>query len=72
MAGVLALFLYAWMQTNQAFGFGRAFAAYGAVFIATALLWGWWVDGQTPDRWDWLGVGICLAGSALTLWAPRS
>lgn len=33
--------------------FGSAHAAaYGGFFIVLALLWGWWIDGQRPDRWD--------------------
>ncbi len=68
---MLSLFIYAIIQTLQTLNFGRAFAAYGGVFIITATLWGWWIDGQTPDRWDWLGVAICLMGVAVMLWAPR-
>ena len=71
LLGVLALFFYGITQTLQALNFGRAFAAYGGVFIITATLWGWWVDGRLPDRWDWLGAGVCLIGVAIMLWAPR-
>jgi len=71
LLGAAALFVYALIQTGQAFNFGRAFAAYGGVFIVTATLWGWWVDGLTPDSSDWLGAGICLIGAAVILWGPR-
>ena len=71
LLGVAALALYAYMQTAQAFTFGRAFAAYGGVFIAAATLWGWWVDGRAPDRFDGLGALICLIGAAVILWGPR-
>jgi len=69
--GLAALFGYGLTQTLQVFNFGRAFAAYGGVFIALATLWGWWIDGRVPDRWDWLGVGVCLTGMAIIVWAPR-
>lgn len=69
---VATLFLYSLIQTAQAFSFGRAFAAYGSVFILTAMLWGWRVDGQLPDRWDWVGVTICLIGAAVIIGMPRS
>jgi len=72
LLGVIALFGYSLVQTLQTFNFGRAFAAYGGVFITLAMLWGWRIDGRMPDRWDWLGVGLCLAGVAVILWAPRS
>lgn len=69
--GTAALLAYGLIQTLQPFNFGRAFAAYGGVFITLALLWGWLIDGRTPDRWDWAGVGICLFGVGIMLWAPR-
>jgi len=69
--GAAILFAYAFIQTSQTFSFGRAFAAYGGIFIATATLWGWWVDGRAPDRWDCVGAAVCLAGSAIILWMPR-
>jgi small multidrug resistance family-3 protein len=71
LLGAVALFLYGLIQTAQVFSFGRAFAAYGGVFIVMATLWGWWVDGRAPDRLDWLGAGVCLLGAALILWGPR-
>lgn len=71
LLGVGALLVYGLVQTLQTFSFGRVFAAYGGFFIAIALLWGWAVDGQVPDRWDWVGVSIALIGASIILWAPR-
>jgi small multidrug resistance family-3 protein len=51
--------------------FGRVYAAYGAVFIALSMLWGWAIDGKPPDTQDLLGVGIALLGSLIMLF-PRS
>ncbi|RMD92919.1 MAG: YnfA family protein [Alphaproteobacteria bacterium] len=51
---------------------GRAYAAYGGVYIAASLGWLWLIEGQTPDRWDFLGAGLCLAGAALMLVAPHA
>lgn len=70
--GLVALFVYSWIQTLQTFDFGRAFAAYGGVFVSLALLWGWGVDEHTPDRWDWIGVSIILIGVATIVYAPRA
>jgi len=71
LSGLIALLVYGLMQTLQDFTFGRAFAAYGGIFITVAMLWGWKVDGRVPDHWDWLGVGLCLVGASLILWGPR-
>jgi small multidrug resistance family-3 protein len=70
--GLLALFVYSLIQTAQSFGFGRTFAAYGGVFILMAMLWGWFVDKRVPDRWDWLGIAVCLVGVVIILAAPRA
>ena len=50
---------------------GRAYAAYGGIYILMSLLWLWMVEGHRPDRWDLVGVTVCLAGSALILFGPR-
>ncbi|UFZ07392.1 YnfA family protein [Bradyrhizobium ontarionense] len=51
---------------------GRAYAAYGGIYIAAALLWGWLVEGHRPDVWDVVGAVICLIGMAVILFAPRA
>jgi len=57
-------------RTEAAFA-GRAYAAYGGVYIATSLLWLWVVEQMPPDRWDVLGAGLCFVGAMLILWGPR-
>lgn len=51
---------------------GRAFAAYGGVYIAASLLWLWLVERLRPDRWDLLGALLCLLGASVILWGPRA
>lgn len=69
-AAMLCLFAYllTLVDSEQA---GRAYAAYGGVYIASALLWLWAAEGVRPDRWDLLGATLCLAGAAIILWGPR-
>ena len=50
---------------------GRAFAAYGGVYIAASILWLWRIEGVRPDRWDLTGAAICLVGAAVILFGPR-
>ena len=70
--GGLVLFLYGVVPTLQPAHFGRAYAAYGGVFVVLALLWGWLVDRHAPDRFDVLGTALCLAGVAVMMYWPRS
>ncbi|MNH40164.1 hypothetical protein D3C79_1014420 [compost metagenome] len=48
------------------------YAAYGGVYVATALGWLWLVDGLRPTRWDLLGAAVALAGMAIIAFAPRN
>jgi len=71
-AGVVGLGLYGFMATFQPDPhFGRILAAYGGVFVAGSLAWGAIFDGFRPDRYDLVGAGICLAGVAVIMYAPR-
>ncbi len=71
--GLASLALFAWLLTfaDSAFA-GRAYAAYGGVYIAASLAWLWAVEGARPDRWDAIGALVCLAGAALILFGPRA
>lgn len=70
--GLVSLAVFAWLLTLVEAGFaGRAYAAYGGVYIAASLGWLWLIEGARPDRWDLLGAGICLLGAAVILFGPR-
>jgi len=69
-AAALAVFAVALSRVDAAFA-GRAFAAYGGIYIAASILWLWAVEGQPPDRWDFLGSAVALSGAAIVLWGPR-
>jgi small multidrug resistance family-3 protein len=69
--GVAVLFLYGVIPTLQPSSFGRAYAAYGGVFVGLSVLWGWRVEGIVPDRYDLCGALIALAGVAVIMYAPR-
>jgi small multidrug resistance family-3 protein len=71
--GLASLALFAFLLTMvDSAAAGRAYAAYGGVYIASSLVWLWLIEGVRPDRWDLLGAGICLAGAAVIIAGPRS
>lgn len=71
--GVASLILFAFLLTRIETSYaGRAFASFGGVFIAASLLWLWAVEGTRPDRWDVIGVAICLVGAGIILFGPRA
>jgi len=70
--GLAALAGFAWLLTlAPADAAGRAYAAYGGIYIAAALVWLWLVEGRAPDRWDLAGAAICVLGAAIILFGPR-
>lgn len=70
--GTASLILFAYLLTHIDSAFaGRAFAAYGGIYIAASLIWLWLIEEQQPDRWDLAGATVCLIGAAIILWGPR-
>jgi small multidrug resistance family-3 protein len=70
--GLVSLALFAWLLTLvPSDAAGRAYAAYGGVYIAASLGWLWLIEGQRPDRFDLTGAAICLVGAAVILLPQR-
>ncbi|MFD1882882.1 YnfA family protein [Paracoccus pacificus] len=71
--GTAALILFAFLLTRVDTAFaGRAYAAYGGIYVAASLVWLWLTEGQVPTRWDLLGGGICILGAVVILTGSRS
>ncbi|NEX91826.1 YnfA family protein [Caulobacter sp. 17J65-9] len=71
--GLACLILFAVALTRvDAAHAGRAFAAYGGIYVACSVAWLWLVERQVPDRWDLLGSAVVLGGAAIVLWGPRA
>ena len=70
--GMVGLAVFAWLLTlAPASAAGRAYAAYGGIYIVMSLVWLWGAEGHRPDRWAIAGGAIGLAGAAIILWGPR-
>lgn len=72
LPAALALAAFAWLLTLHPTGAGRTYAAYGGVYVASAILWLWIVEGQRPDRWDIIGGAICIVGMAVIVLGHRN
>lgn len=71
--GMVSLALFAWALTHiDAALAGRAYAAYGGIYILASLLWMWTVEGTRPDRWDAIGATICILGAMVIIFGPRT
>ena len=73
LPGAISLIVFALILTRiESDSAGRAFAAYGGVYITASLVWMRLIEGRSPGRSDLIGAVICLCGAAVILWAPRS
>lgn len=57
-----SLALFVWLLTLHPAASGRVYAAYGGVYVLTALLWLRLVDGVKLSVWDWSGALIAFSG----------
>lgn len=70
--GLLALIIFATALTKiDASNAGRAYAAYGGIYILSSLIWLQLVEGVQPDKWDFIGVVLSLLGTVVILFNPH-
>lgn len=67
----LSLALFVWLLTLHPAASGRIYAAYGGIYIFTALMWLRFVDQVSLTRWDLLGGAVGLIGAALIILQPQ-
>lgn len=72
LIGAVVLILYGVIPTLQPANFGRVYAAYGGIFIALSILWGWHVDKIVPDKFDIIGGFMALIGVFVIMYWPRA
>jgi len=67
----LILFALALTRVDSAYA-GRAFAAYGGIYIVSSLVWMAFVEKTSPRLSDVVGSAVCLAGAAIILFGART
>lgn len=65
LPAAVSLALFAWLLTLHPAASGRVYAAYGGVYVATALVWLRVVDGVKLSVFDYAGASIALLGMAV-------
>jgi small multidrug resistance family-3 protein len=68
-AAAVALGVFAWLLSFHPTA-GRAYAAYGGVYVAVAVAWGWLVERIHPDRWTSIGAAVALLGMGSIAFGP--
>jgi small multidrug resistance family-3 protein len=69
--GGIILFVYGIIPTLQPAEFGRVYAAYGGIFIVSAIIWGRAVDKEKPDKYEIIGSIVSVIGAIVIFYAPR-
>lgn len=64
--GSLICFAVALTRIDSAFA-GRAYAAYGGIYIAASLVWLWAAEGQRPTVTDFIGAAIAIVGALVII-----
>lgn len=69
---LLSLTLFALLLTRVEANYaGRAYAAYGGIYIVASIGWLMVVERVRPLNSDWIGVALCVIGASVILFGPR-
>ncbi|WP_445344685.1 YnfA family protein [Acinetobacter bohemicus] len=68
---VLSLAVFVWLLTLHPAASGRIYAAYGGIYIFTALMWLRYVDQVVLTRWDMLGGLVVISGAMMIILQPQ-
>jgi small multidrug resistance family-3 protein len=72
LPGGISLALFAWLLTlSSAEAAGRAYAAYGGIYILASLGWMILIERVSPTRWDLLGAALAVLGCIVILAGRR-
>jgi small multidrug resistance family-3 protein len=74
LIGVVSLIVFALTLTRVDSAFaGRAYAAYGGIYIVASLVWLLLAEGQRSNLTDLVGAGIAIVGALVIIgFAPKA
>lgn len=68
--GILSLIIFAFILTRVESEFaGRAYAAYGGIYILSSLLWLFFIEKTNVTKFDLIGASFCLFGASLIIFS---
>ena len=67
----ISLTVFVWLLTPDPAASGRIYAAYGGIYIFTALIWLKYVDHVSLSRWDIMGGLVVIIGAAIIILQPQ-
>ena len=67
----LSLAVFVWLLTLHPAASGRIYAAYGGIYIFSALMWLRYVDQVILTRWDMLGGLVVILGAMMIILQPQ-
>lgn len=72
LPGIVSLIAFGWLLSLHPGPAGRTYAAYGAVYMTSSIIWMIVIERHPTDRWDVLGTTVCLLGAGIIYLAPRA
>lgn len=71
LPAALSLAVFVWLLTLHPAASGRIYAAYGGIYIFSALIWLRYVDQVILTRWDLLGGLVVILGAMIIILQPQ-
>lgn len=72
LPAAIVLALFVWLLSLHPTASGRVYAAYGGVYVATAIAWLWLVDGVRPSAYDIVGSVVAIGGMLIIIVGSRA
>lgn len=71
LPAALSLAVFVWLLSLHPAASGRIYAAYGGIYIFSALMWLRYVDQVILTRWDLLGGLVVILGAMIIILQPQ-